>query len=240
MATDPQSAIRLVPGRTYTWDEIGTTFDFKPRYLSVAGGMMPRPRLDALVLVTWPGGARSFNYEDYWSRGDLIYTGRGKIGDQKLGGANRFLAENRYTNYVFEGGVGSGMLKFLGTAIATRHWRARGLGDDGNERGILRYKLRFQTGGASTTGTSRARRQRAAGAGRRRSTAPAQQQRQRRRFDPSRPPTLYRTPVQHATPEETAARREKANQGHHALLPDRHDAGLPSRTQQVEGDGGRS
>jgi len=218
VSTGPQQAVRLTPGRTYTWDELGTAFDFKPQYLSVAGGMMPRPQLNALVLVTWPGGARSFNYEDYWSRGDLIYTGRGKTGDQKLEGANRDLAENRHTNYVFEGGVGSGMLRFLGTAVATRQWRARGLGDDGNEREILRYRLRFQSGGSSTTGTSRAGRRPPATAGRLRSSALARQQRQRRRFDPSRPPAHYRTPVPYSTPEEAAARREKANQGHHALL----------------------
>src|SRR4051812_1139491 len=120
MATRPQTAQRLIPGRVYTWDELGARFEFKPRYLSVAGGMMPRPHLHALLLVTWPGGARSFNYDDYWSRGDLIYTGRGKRGNQKLEGANRDLGENRYTNYVFEGGVGSEMLRFLGTVAATR------------------------------------------------------------------------------------------------------------------------
>ena len=127
MATPRQNTPRLIPGRTYTWSELGARFDFKPRYLSVAGGMMPRPQLDALLLVTWPGGARSFNYDDYWSRGDLIYTGRGKRGNQKLEGANRDLANNRYTNYVFEGGVGSEKLRFLGTATATRQWRARGI-----------------------------------------------------------------------------------------------------------------
>jgi hypothetical protein len=218
VATPAHGASRLIPGRIYTWTELGARFDFKPGYLGVAGGMMPRPQLDALLLVTWPGGARSFDYEDYWNRGDLIYTGRGKRGDQRLEGANRDLADNRYTNYVFEGGVGSAMLLFLGTAVATRQWRARGLDDDGNDREILRYRLRFRTGGASAAGTSRARRRPAAAARRTRSAAPIQQQRQRRPFDPNRPPAQYRTPVQHATPEETAARREKANQGHHALL----------------------
>jgi hypothetical protein len=101
----------LVPGRTYTWDELAAVFGFKPKYLSVAGGMMPRPKLNVMILATWPGGARSFDYEDYWSRGDLIYTGRGKVGDQPLEGANRSLADNRYTNYVFEGGVGSERLR---------------------------------------------------------------------------------------------------------------------------------
>src|SRR5690349_3210926 len=103
MPSLPGTSSGLVPGRTYTWTQIGAPFGFKPQYLSVAGGMMPRPSLNALVLVTWPGGARSFDYDDYWSGQDLIYTGRGKRGDQPLEGANRDLAQNRYINYVFEG-----------------------------------------------------------------------------------------------------------------------------------------
>jgi hypothetical protein len=62
--------------------------------------------LNALILVTWPGGARSFDYDDYCSQGDLIYTGRGKTGRQKLEGANRDLDLNNRTNYVFEGSAG--------------------------------------------------------------------------------------------------------------------------------------
>jgi hypothetical protein len=64
--------------------------------------------MNALLLMTWPGGARSFNYDDYWSQGDLIYTGRGKTGDQKLEGANRDLADNTRTNYCLRGNAGSG------------------------------------------------------------------------------------------------------------------------------------
>jgi hypothetical protein len=70
----------LTPGRDYTWDELGTAFGFEPGYISVAGGMLSRPPLNALLLMTWPGGARSFDYDDYWDRGDLVYTGRGATG----------------------------------------------------------------------------------------------------------------------------------------------------------------
>jgi hypothetical protein len=214
-AADPQ----LVPGRTYTWEELGALFGFEPSYLGVAGGMIPRPDVDALLLITWPGGARSFNYEDYWEGRDLIYTGRGKVGDQRLEGANRDLAENRRTNYVFEGGAGSRMLHFLGTAVATRQWRARGVGDDGRDREILRYRLEFQTGGPSAGQRAQASTGRS-GPGRttRRASAAAEPHRERRPFDPSRTPGQYGAPVQRATPEETAARREKANGDHHALL----------------------
>jgi hypothetical protein len=202
----------------YTWEELGARFDFEPSYLSIAGGMLPRPRLNELVLITWPGGARSFDYDDYWSRGDLIYTGRGKTGDQRLEGANLDLAANRRTNYVFEGGAASRVLRFLGTAVSTRHWRARGVGDDGAGREIVRYRLRFLTGGASASRMNAARPRPSGGRKARRSSPLEEQHRRRRRFDPTRPPAQYSTPVQHATPEETAARQEKATQGHHALL----------------------
>jgi hypothetical protein len=181
--------------------------------------MLPRPELGAVLLVTWPGGARSFHYDDYWSGPDLIYTGRGKRDDQRLEGANLYLAENRFTNYVFEGGAGSQMLRFLGEAVATNVWRARGFDELGNDREILRYRLRFGVGGSVAPGSatrpsSRSRRVR--------STSAAEQLRQRRPFDPTRAPAVYRTPVPRAILEETTARREKAGQAHHALLERLH------------------
>lgn len=30
-----------------------------------------------------PGGGKSFDYQDYWDGEDLIYTGRGQVGDQR-------------------------------------------------------------------------------------------------------------------------------------------------------------
>ncbi len=78
----------LEVGRTYSWDELASLFSFKESYLGAAGGMVSRPEHDALLLITHPGGGRSFDYEDYWDGGDLIYTGRGKTGDQSLDGQN--------------------------------------------------------------------------------------------------------------------------------------------------------
>src|SRR5712664_57398 len=129
MAVRGQAAApKLTVDRVYTWDELGQLFGFKPDYLGAAGGMIPRPELDALLLVTYPGGARSFNYEDYWDGGALIYTGRGQVGNQQLGGANRDLADDVRTNFVFEGGVGARALRFLGRARSRRYWKARGVG----------------------------------------------------------------------------------------------------------------
>src|SRR5437763_1702455 len=99
MAVRGQAAVpKLTVGRVYTWDELGQLFGFKPGYLSAAGGMVSRPEFDSLMLITYPGGAKSFNYEDYWEGKALIYTGRGKVGNQQLVGANRDLADNRRTN----------------------------------------------------------------------------------------------------------------------------------------------
>ena len=42
-------ATTLVPGRVYSWEEIGSAFDFNPDYLSVAGGMVSRHALDRAV-----------------------------------------------------------------------------------------------------------------------------------------------------------------------------------------------
>ena len=200
----------LVSGRTYGWGELADRFDFSPGYFSLAGGMISRPELGALLLITYPGGAKSFDYDDYWDGDALIYTGRGKRGDQQFAGQNYDLAENVRTNFVFEGGVGSGALRYLGTAQCHRHWKARGLGDDGVERDIIRYRLVFTEGGRRSSP-------------RERETAAASAERQtphraRRPFDPSREPASYSAPVHSATPEETAALQEKVNRAHHDLL----------------------
>jgi hypothetical protein len=92
----------LVDGRTYTWEMLGSTFGFKPEYLGVAGGMISRPEHSATLLMTHPGGARSFDYGDYWDGTDLIYTGRGKRGDQERTGQNRDVGENATELHVFE------------------------------------------------------------------------------------------------------------------------------------------
>lgn len=84
----------LQKDRVYSWDELGDICQFKPDWLGAVGGMASLPNFDALLLITHPGGGKSFDYEDYWDGGDLIYTARGKSGDQKLAGENGFVAEN--------------------------------------------------------------------------------------------------------------------------------------------------
>jgi hypothetical protein len=74
----------LEVGQIYSWDELGRAFGFDPKLFQVGGGMLSRPERNALLLITHPGGARSFDYEDRWDGAALIYTGRGKTGDQRL------------------------------------------------------------------------------------------------------------------------------------------------------------
>jgi len=85
----------LVRGETYSWASLGDRFGFGADYLGAAGGMISRPKHNALLVMTHPGGAKSFDYGDYWDNRDLIYAGRGKLGDRKLEGQNRDFAESR-------------------------------------------------------------------------------------------------------------------------------------------------
>src|SRR5439155_1096374 len=50
-----QSPQRLRRGAIYSWEELGRTFDFRPAYLSVAGGMISRPDHDAVLVISHPG-----------------------------------------------------------------------------------------------------------------------------------------------------------------------------------------
>jgi len=134
----------LVVDNVYGWDELALAFGFKPKWLGAVGGMAPRPDHGALILVTHPGGGKSFDYNDHWDdeTGELVYTGRGQEGDQTLEGANRHLAENRYRNFVFAG-AGTKRLKYLGQARCTGTEWAEAPGRDGLPRKVLRFRLRI-------------------------------------------------------------------------------------------------
>lgn len=133
----------LKPKQIYTWDDLSGAFEFEPEYFRSAGGMISRPKLNALLLITHPGGAKSFDYNDYWEGDDLIYTGRGKQGDQSLSGRNKYVAENSHLLYVFEAGHGSRRLKFLGIA-SCKEWKW-GTGPDSERvlRRVLQFRLQF-------------------------------------------------------------------------------------------------
>jgi hypothetical protein len=56
----------LVAGVVYSWEKLGEHFDFKPAYLSAAGGMPVSTGTDSLLLITHPSGGKAFDYGDYW------------------------------------------------------------------------------------------------------------------------------------------------------------------------------
>src|SRR5690349_15981189 len=109
------------PGETYTFSEVAAAFGMKAAVLTWQGGIISRPAQNALVVTTKAGGSDDLDYHDYWDGEDLIYGARGQKGDQKMTGANRILAENERTNYVFET-LGGARMRYRGTARALRHW----------------------------------------------------------------------------------------------------------------------
>src|SRR5216684_3736065 len=137
----PPSSSALLSGDTHSWESLGARFDFAPDYLGAAGGMISRPKHNALLIMTHPGGAKSFDYGDYWDNRDLIYAGRGKLGDQRLQGQNRDLAENHRIVLAFEP-AGPRRLRFLGRARCVEHWWTREPDQSGRLRRVLRYRLR--------------------------------------------------------------------------------------------------
>src|SRR5262245_8579509 len=195
----------LSPGTTYTWTSLADRFGFRPGYLGAAGGMISRSKYNTLLIMTHPDGAKSFDYDDYWDGRDLIYAGRGKLGDQKLEGQNRDLAENRRAVLTFEP-AGARQLRFLGHARCVDYWWTREPDKADNLRRVLRYRLRFgESAPPSATALGPPQRR-----------AP---RRQPRSFDPEAPPPAPPRPGQSgSTPEERAQLAEQATRGHHDLV----------------------
>jgi hypothetical protein len=169
--------------------------------------MISRPEHDALLLITHPG-ARSFDYGDSWQGNDLIYTGRGKQGDQEYVAQNRDVGENARTLHVFEP-AGPRVLSYLGQARCIDRWQEIALDLHGHSRTVWRFQLRFDARAAAIAARASALPynpgavRRAAGS---------------RPFDPARVPTPPRAAVQHEAPEETARLQEKAVSGHQNIL----------------------
>ena len=216
---------KLTVGQVYSWEQLADAFEFDSRLFQVGGGMLSRPEHNALLLITHPGGARSFDYEDRWDGSALIYTGRGKTGDQRLDGPNRDVAENRKQLFVLEA-AGSRQLRFLGRAVCTSHWIARAPDASGAERDVLKFRLAFDTATDIHAATV---------------TAPPVPNRRvsplriPRLFSPDRVPSARPPEVnRRTTPEETAALQEKANQQHHRILSRLHAALTAAGWQEIE------
>jgi hypothetical protein len=147
---DEASALgQLEVGRVYTWEELADAFGFKPAFFSVAGGMVPSAATNSLLLITHPGGGKSFDYQDHWDGADLIYTGRGKLGNQQRGDArNLDVAENRRPLFVFEA-AGPRRLLFRGRAVNVEERTGRAPDDEGVMRDVLLFRLRFDVAAAA-------------------------------------------------------------------------------------------
>ena len=102
----------LVARRVYSWEELADLLGFEVGWLNRMGGMGSLPRHDAVLIITHPGGGKSFDYDDYWVGADLIYTGKGRKGDQRRTDANRYVGDNLRTLLVFEE-AGSRALRYL-------------------------------------------------------------------------------------------------------------------------------
>ena len=205
---DPLPRIR--PGKTYDWDELGEMFAFKPQYLGSVGGMVPRPKLECLLLITHSQGGRTFDYGDEWDTDDeLIYAGRGLTGDQHLAGANLQVAENSQTLFLFEY-AGKHKLLFHGEVHCADYWQSTGFDKREDERRVYRFRLRLLTG----KGRRRARRGR-----------PKQTESQERDlssfrarpFDPDRKPSARRKGAP-GDPESRRVLAEQADKDHQETL----------------------
>lgn len=197
-----EARFELEVGRVYTAEELGTIFGFSPYYLRAAGGMVPIPQKESLLLITHAGQEASFEYGDYWDGEDLIYTGRGQEGNQVLAGPNRDVAENRRELWIFERRE-KYQRRYLGRARCTSYWWAVGPDKNGVQRRMLRFCLRLEAARAKEPRTSHSRR-------------PAH--RRPRPFDETAVPRPPSPGVPSATPDEIAQLIEKASASHHALL----------------------
>jgi hypothetical protein len=199
----------LVIGEEYTPEQLAERFGFKPYYLRTAGGMVTVTAYNALLLITHAQRDASFQYGDYWDGDQLIYTGRGQKGDQKIETANLDVAENRRQLFVFEH-VGTYRRRYLGRARCVSHAWERGPDKTGVGRQVLKFRLSFNEA------LPRSAAPEIAHDGPRKPRTRAE--RRPRPFDEMRAPTPPTSNGRVADPAEVLQLFEKANQAHHQLL----------------------
>jgi hypothetical protein len=203
-------APKLRPGTVYSWQTVAEKFGFKPKLFSISGGMLSRPDLNALLLITSSDQSASFDYGDEWDKGDLIYTGKGLSGHQQLTGVNRFVAENSRELFLFEY-AGSEKLLFHDRVTCVRHWQSIAADQEGKDRRVYQFRLRL-AGGEKGRQTVRSKTARDA-----ESTPRSRSSFKARPFDPNRTPSQRRR----SAPEDPESRRvaqEQADQNHQATL----------------------
>ncbi len=202
---------KLRPGTIYSWQTVAEKFGFKPKLFSISGGMLSRPDLNALLLITSSDQGSSFSYGDEWDKGDLIYAGKGLTGDQQLTGVNRYVAENSRELFLFEY-AGSEKLLFHDRVTCVRHWEDIAPDQEGKDRRVHQFRLRLAGGkrGPQRVRSKKADRDAESSPRSRSSFKP-------RPFDPDRTPSQRRQ----SAPEDHESRRvaqEQADQNHQATL----------------------
>ena len=204
-------APQLKPGREYSWEEVGEAFEMNPDLFLWAGGMISRPALNAVLLITHPSGGKSFDYEDEPDGDDLIYTGQGLSGDQEFAGVNRFTAENARDLFLFEY-AGPRRLHFHGQVICVDYWESTGLDKEEEERRIYRFRLRPKNAKAKPPA------KRSAPTGRQRERGASSFK--RRPFDPTRKPAERKRRRPPKDPERQLVLAEQADSLHQQTLSD--------------------
>jgi len=131
----------LQVGHAYTFEEVADAFEMKSAVLTWQGGIISRPKQNALIVIT-RSDLKSIDYHDYWEGDQLVYGARGQRGDQVLAGVNQLLCENARQNFVFET-LGGASMRYRGIARAVTHWWARASDANGQERAVIRFLLRF-------------------------------------------------------------------------------------------------
>jgi len=202
---------KLRPGATYSWQAVAGKFGFKPRLFSVGGGMLSRPNLNALLLITSSDESSSFSYGDEWDedKGDLIYAGMGLNGHQQLKGVNRYVAENSRELFLFEY-AGAEKLLFHDRVSCVDYWESIAPDKKGKDRRVYQFRLRLAKGKRGRPRLSKKDRDAESSPRNPSSFQP-------RPFDPNRKPSQRRQ----SAPEDQESRRvaqEQADQHHQATL----------------------
>lgn len=206
---EASEAPSLIDGKTYSWDQLGELFDFEPQYLGSVGGMVSRPKLNSLILITHSQDGQSFSYGDEWDGEELIYAGRGLTGHQELKGQNRQVAENSRELFLFEY-AGRHKLLFHSRVRCVDYWESTGFDKHGDERRVYRFRLR-PLGGRAPRRRSKPATEVESQQGRERSSYTP------RPFDPVRSPSQRRRSAP-ADPESQKVLAEQADRDHQDTL----------------------
>jgi hypothetical protein len=202
----------LQAGRIYSWEELGAVFEFAPKYLSTAGGMISRPKLNSLLLITRTEEGQGFSYGDEWDdNGDLVYAGRGLSGDQELKAQNRDVAENARDLFLFEY-AGRRKLHFHGRVHCVDYWESTGFDKNAKERRVYRFRLRRLGKGRAAP-----KRSVSANAKKKQTNSGHRTSFKERPFDPERSPTERRRAAP-SDPESQKVASEQADKAHQRTL----------------------